>query len=227
MVESELRTLIAKLMANQALRRDDALVVRALTDESFRQELEQRLKGSGLKFLENPYCDYVCLVLDREMEQPVMGSGDAWLSNTVGLGRDGVALLMVLWALIILPKRQRQIERKTVDEDQEELFAEEKPLEKGSTVSAPISRNALIADFGDLLGKKTRIDGNLSLLARSGFIVRQREMIYEGPLLDLVLDYNQLAERVLDGALQDLLGQNLTETLNAENAERLEEDLDV
>ncbi len=226
-METELRTLTARLMANQALRRDDALVVRALTDEAFRQELEQRLKMSGLKFLENPYCDHVCLVLDRDMEQPVMGSGDAWLSNTLGLGRDGIALLMVLWALIILPKRQRQIERKTVDENQDELFADEKPLETGSSVSAPVSRNALIADFGELLGRKTRIDGNLSLLARNGFIVRQREMIYEGPLLDLVLDYNQLAERVLGGALQDLLGRDLAVSLNTEEANPDEEDLDV
>lgn len=226
-MESEIRTLIAKLMAHQALRRDDPLVVRALTDESFRHELELRLKASGMNFLENPYCEFVCLVLASEMEQPVMGGSDAWLSNTVGLGRDGVALLMVLWSLIILPKRQRQIERKVVDEDQDEMFAEDKPLEKGSEVSAPVSRNALIADFGELLGKKTRIDGNLSILARHGFIVRQRELIHEGPLLDLALDYNQLAERVLGGALHDLLGQNLGETLTADKAESFEVDQDV
>lgn len=212
-METEVRTLIAKLMAQQALRRDEPLVSRALTDEAFRQELELRLKGCGLNFLENPYCEFVCLVLDRDMEQPVMGGGDAWFSNTSGMGRDCVALLIVIWALIILPKRQRQIERREVDEEQTEMFNSEKPLAKGKEVSAPLSRNALIADFGDMLGKKTRIDGNLSLLARHGFIVRQREMIFEGPLLDLVLDYNQLAERILEGALHDLLGRNLHQTL--------------
>lgn len=226
-MESEIRTLIAKLMALQAMRRDDPLVVRALTDEGFRQELELRLKGSGLDFLENPYCEYVCLALSRDQEQPVMGGGDAWLSNTVGLGRDGVALLMVLWALIILPKRQRQIERKEVDADQEELFAEDKPLERGRQVSAPISFNALISDFGDLLGKRTRMAANLGTLARYGFIVRQKEMIHEGPLLDLALDYNQLAERVLGGALQDLLGKNLEESLNENDESDQEEGLDV
>lgn len=217
-MEIEVRTLIAKLMAQQALRRDEPLVSRALTDEAFRQELELRLKACGLNFLENPYCEHVCLVLEREMEQPIMGGGDAWISNTSGMGRDCVALLMVIWALIILPKRQRQLERKVVNEDQAEMFNSDKPLAKGKEVSAPLSRTALIADFGDLLGKKTRIDGNLSLLARQGFILRQREMIHEGPLLDLVLDYNQLAERILDGALHELLGRNLQETLAADDA---------
>ena len=117
-----------------------------------------------------------------------------------------------------MPKRQRQIERKEWGENQEqaELFAEEKPLETGRKVSAPVSRNALIADFGDKLGKATRVRMNLGTLARLGFIIQRQEEIYEGPLLDLLLDYQQLAGRVLDGALHDLLGRHLSEVLPPE-----------
>jgi hypothetical protein len=149
------------------------------------------------------------------MEQAVLGEQETWVYNTMNLDRSAVALLMVLWALIILPKRQRQIERKKLDDNQgqQEMFADEKPLETGRSVSAPISRTALIADFGVKLGKATKIKMNLGVLARLGFIVQRQEEIYEGPLLDLLLDYSLLASRVLDGALYDLLGRRLDEVV--------------
>lgn len=162
------------------------------------------------------------------MEQPVMGDREEWLSNTMNLDRGTIALLVVLWALIVLPKRQRQIERREVGDNQgqSELFAEEKPLETGRSVSAPVNRNALIADFGDRLGKATKVKANLGTLARLGFIIQRQEEIYEGPLLDLLFDYHQLAGRVLDGALHDLLGRRLSEVLlPSHSAEHEEEEM--
>ncbi|HOO49687.1 MAG TPA: hypothetical protein PLK94_00200 [Alphaproteobacteria bacterium] len=214
-MDKEVRQLVAKLLAHQHLSRQDKLVKKALTDEIFRQDLDSRLQSCGLKFLDNPYAGHVALVLDQDMEQAVLGEQETWLSNTMNLDRSAVSLLMVIWALIILPKRQRQIERKELGEAQEqnELFADEKPIETGRGVSAPINRNALIADFGDKLGKTTKIKMNLGMLARLGFIMQRQDEIHEGPLLDLLLDYNQLAGRVLDGALHDLLGRHLREVL--------------
>ena len=224
-MEKEVRTLIARLLASQYLPRQDRLVIKALTDELFRQDLESRLHACGLTFVESPYAGYVTVALDRDMEQPVLGEQETWLSNTLNLDRSAIALLMILWALIILPKRQRQVERQELGEAQEqtEMFADEKPLETGRKVSLPISRNALIADFGEKLGKATKIKMNLGTLARHGFIIQRQEEIYEGPLLDLLLDYNQLAGRVLDGALFDLLGRRLGEVLfSAEPEESVE-----
>ena len=210
-MEKQIRELVARLLANQHLPRQDKLVKKALTDESFRQDLDSRLRACGLKFLDNPYAGHVTLALARDMEQAVLGEHDTWLSNTMNLDRSAIALLMVIWSLIILPKRQRQIERKELGEaeEQTELFAQQKPLETGRSVSAPISRSALIADFGDKLGKATKIKVNLGTLTRLGFIVQRQEEIHEGPLLDLVLDYHQLAGRVIDGAMFDLLGRHL------------------
>jgi len=231
-MEKDVRILVAKLLANQHLPRQDKLVRKALTDELFRQELDSRLHACGLKFLDNPYAGHVALVLDRDMEQAVLGEQETWLSNTMNLDRSAIALLMVLWALIILPKRQRQIERKELGEAEEqgEMFADEKRLETGRSVSAPISRKALIADFGEKLGKATKIKMNLGALARLGFIIQRQEEIYEGPLLDLVLDYSQLAGRVLDGALSDLLGRHLGDVIPAtypDDGEEEEEQADV
>src|SRR5690606_2620864 len=85
------------------------------------------------------------------------------------------------------------------------MFAAGKPLPSARSVSPPVSYRALLADFGNQLGKKTRLDANLKLLERHGFIERKGDDIGEGPLLDLLLDYDTLAPRVLDGALSDVL----------------------
>jgi hypothetical protein len=65
----------------------------------------------------------------------------------------------------------------------------------------PLSERTLIADFADKLGGKTRISFNLGILARHGFILRRRERVHEGPLLDLAFDYERIAGRIMGGAL--------------------------
>ena len=77
-----------------------------------------------------------------------------------------------------------------------------------ASVSPTLSYRSLLADFGNQLGKKLRLDANLKLLERNGFIIRRGEDIAEGPLLDLQLDYDTLAPRILDGALADVLARS-------------------
>jgi hypothetical protein len=45
----------------------------------------------------------------------------------------------------------------------------------------------------------------LGTLARLGFIERRNKAIFEGPLLDLAFDYAELAPRILQGALAEVL----------------------
>lgn len=208
-MERELQTLVARLAAHRVLPRKDALVRKALTDELFYQALCDRLAACGLELVEHPYADHVALRVKREFEQPVFGGDDTWLSNNLDLKRDQIALLVVLWALLILPKRQRQIERQTEADRarQGEMFASEKPMPTSAEVAISIAEATLLADFGDKLGGRTRIRNfGLPVLSRLGFIERRDGRISEGPLLDLVLDYNRMASRVLDGTLAELFG---------------------
>jgi hypothetical protein len=212
-LERDVEILIARLMANRFVPREDALAQRALTDESFRHEVETRLRGCGLELLDNPYASHITVGLKRDMHHAVFATEENWLSNNLGLDRSAVALLVVLWALIILPKRQRQLERRAVEENaaQAEMFAEQKPLLRGEEVAFGVSERALLADFGEKLGKATRVNINLGLLSRLGFIVRKKGEICEGPLLDLVMDYNRLAGRIFDGALADMFAAPRTD----------------
>jgi hypothetical protein len=145
----------------------------------------------------------------RPAEVAVFGETGLNANNNLDLPRDGVALLMVLWSLIILPKRQRQVARaEAQDEGQGEMFAGDKPVPAAASVAPTLSYQSLLADFGPQLGKKLRLDANLKLLERHGFITRRKEDIAEGPLLDLLLDYDTLAPRILEGALGDVLARS-------------------
>jgi len=201
-----LSILCARLMAHRFIPRNDPLARRALVDQDFRHSLDGRLAEVGLTLLENPYAEYIAVALNQDLEAFVFGDGDTWLSNNMGLPRDAIALLVVLWALIILPKRERQIARAEKDrEGQADMFGAEKPMPQGEDVSVGIPEDALYADFRDKLGGKTRMNTNLGQLARLGFIERRNKVIAEGPLLDLMLDYATLAPRVIEGALGEVL----------------------
>jgi len=219
--------LIAQLLTHQTLSRENKLVKRALTDEVFRLDLDNRLAACGMKFLDNVYADNVTLALTREIEPKIFGAREVWQNNNMGLARDGVALLVVLWAMIILPKRERQEAHQHALEDQEDMFGKDKPLPRAEDASMGISYRALLADFGDKLGKKTRMDMNLGQLNKLGFIERRGDMILEGPLLDLMMDTDTLRDRIINGALADIFGKVMPKSLRQKKDEDEEAQEDV
>ncbi len=208
----EAQVLIARLIAGRWVPRADALSRRALVDEDFRAEIERRLAACGLRLLDNPYATHIALGLASTAEEPVLAREGKWLSSNLGLARDCVALLVVLWALLILPKRERQVTRRdNTQTQQNDMFGLEKSIPTGSDVEGNLPERTLIADFGKQLGGKTRIGFNLGILSRHGFIERHQGVIHEGPMLDLALDHTVLAPRILDGALAELLAARVTE----------------
>jgi len=208
---------IARLLAQRWLPKSDTEVRRLLIDESFRQDIEHRLAAVGLRLLDNPFAAHVAVGLAATAENPVFGRGDAWLSNNAGLNRDGVALLILLWALIILPKRERQLSREaTTDEGQTDLFGNQQATPLRDDAARGVPENVLLEDYGKLLGGKARLQFLLPMLSRLGFIERRNKVLHEGPLLDLAFDYAELAPRILDGALADVLA-----AVNGKNAAKM------
>jgi hypothetical protein len=206
-MEHELKSLTARLLANRWLPRNDRLVRRALVDEAFRNDLDQRLAAVGLQLQDNPYASHVAAALIPDVMEPVFGAKREYAASNLGLNRDEVALLVVIWALIILPKRERQVTRKELANDgQSDMFGADKPVAHGDSVSAGISEASLIADFGPMLGGRNKVKAfMLGKLARLGFIERRTGIITEGPLLDVALDYRVLADRIIHGTLADVL----------------------
>lgn len=201
--------LAAELLARRWLPRQHPRVKRALIDADVWQAVQDRLAQVGLKLVDNIHADHVSVALLRGAEGAVFGEGGLDGSNNIDLPRDAVSLLVVLWSLIVLPKRERQAARAAAVETdgQDEMFRTDKPLPSAASVSPVVSYKALLADFGNQLGKKMRMDNNLRRLELHGFITRRGDDIAEGPLLDLLLDYDTLAPRILDGALGDVLAR--------------------
>jgi len=201
--------LAAELLARRWLPRQHPRVRRALVDAELWQAVQDRLAQVGLRLVDNIHADYVAVALLRGAEAAVFGESGLDANNNAELPRDGVSLLVVLWSLIVLPKRERQAARAASAEgdDQAELFKAERPMPSAAAVSPTVSYKALLADFGAQLGRKTRLDANLRRLETQGFIVRRGDDIAEGPLLDLLLDYDTMAPRILDGALGSVLAR--------------------
>ena len=206
------QVLIARLITERWVPRADTLSRRVLVDEDFRGEIERRLAACGLRLLDNPYATHIALGLAAAVEEPVLARDGQWLSSNLGLARDCVSLLVVLWALLILPKRERQVSRRDNTETQQnDMFGLEKSIPTGGDVEGRLPERTLVADFGKQLGGKTRIGFNLGILSRHGFIERRQGVIHEGPLLDLALDHSVLAPRILDGALAELFASRVAE----------------
>lgn len=206
MMDQAIQVLVARLLTHRYIERTDPVVKRVLIDPIFREAVEARLSEVGLVLLENPYAQYIAVALKKELEEFVFAEDDGWLSNNMGLPRDAIALLVILWALIILPKRERQIARNEAEAvEQIDMFGAEEKEAAATEISPSISEEALYADFGRELGGKMRFATNLGHLTRLGFISRRNKVIQEGPLLDLMLDYATLAPRIIEGALKQVL----------------------
>lgn len=201
--------LIARLLALRYLPREDLEIRRLLVDASFRDEVETRLAASGLRLLAQPFAAHIAVALAREHEAAVFEQNDAWQASNIGLPKDAAALLVIVWALIILPKRERQLASEATQPDtQNELFETVKLTPAAHEASRGIPENVLLEDYGKLLGGKARLQQfALPQLSRLGFIERRNKVIHEGPLLDLAFDYAEFAPRILEGALSDLLKQ--------------------
>ena len=205
----EAAQLAAQLLARRWLPRTHPLVKRALIEAELWAAVGERLAAVGLRLVDNVYADHISVAMLRPAEVAVFGETGLAANNNLDLPRDGVALLIVLWSLIILPKRQRQVARvDAIDPGQGEMFATQKPLPAAESVAPLVSYKSLLADFGKQLGGQLRINTHLKLLKDHGFITRKGEDIAEGPLLDLLLDYDLLAPRILDGALADVLARS-------------------
>jgi hypothetical protein len=201
--------LAAELLARRWLPRQHPKVRRALVDADLWAATQDRLAQVGLRLIDNLYADHVSVALLRPAESAVFGEAGLNSHNNIDLPRDAVSLLVVLWALIILPKRERQVNRQKLGDDgQGDMFSKDAPVERGDAVSSPIVEASLLADFANTLGHKTYVQGKLlSRLAQLGFIERKAGMIHEGPLLDVLLDYRTLADRIVHGTLGEVLAQ--------------------
>lgn len=194
----------AKLISRKVLPKGE--VKELFRDENLRAEVEELLKAVGLELATHIYTDQVAVKVCKSVETAVFEDGNGgYLTTNLHLSRGAVTLLVILWAKLILPKRQMQIERKSLDPaDQISFLKERKSIPQREL--AQLKEEALLADFGEKLGGKTKFSTYLGELSRNGFICKREKIITEGPLLDTLIDYGILAPRVIEGCLSEVVG---------------------
>ena len=124
-----------------------------------------------------------------------------WATNA-RVPRGAVALLVILWAKLVLPKRIASTEAALLRQNPDQPADPNAPVENGP-ISLP--RDALYAEFGRKFGK-TAFARYLGQLKTSGFIREDRRgNLTEGPVLDLLVDGVQMAQKLRDSVLWDVL----------------------
>lgn len=194
-----------------------------LLDDELRAVVARRLDGVGLQLVESFTSDWFAVRLKRTIESDIAFD---WATNT-RLPRGAVALLVILWARLVLPKRidasevalQKQLQaaqaaklaaaQAALVASGGEDVAVEPPARPATPVAATgpvlLHRDTLYAEFGRKFGK-TAFARYLGQLKSAGFVAEDRQgRLREGPLLDLLVDGVEMAQKLRDSVLWDLL----------------------
>lgn len=196
------RRITCQLIAKRFLPRKELREI--FLDADLLGRVQESLESVGLELAEHIYADYVSVKVGQACEKDVFCTDKGYNASN-NLSRGALSLLTIIWAKIILPKRQMQIERRDpADDGQELLFRRPKPIPSGEEL-VKLEEKALFADFGVKLGGKNMFYRYLSELSKSDFIIRKDGKILEGPLLDVIIDYGTFAPRIIEGALGEML----------------------
>ncbi len=187
-----------------------------LLDDDLRAMVGRRLGMVGLELVESFTSDYFAARLKRAIEGDIAFD---WATNA-RLPRGAVALLVVLWAKLVLPKRLDPADHLAPAPIADGTgAAASAPAEPGPAPS--ISRDQLYAEFGRKFGK-TAFARYVGQLKSAGFVREDRAgNLREGPLLDLLIDGVQMAQKLRDSVLWDVLDKGVADV--AEGADEASE----
>lgn len=194
--EERVREVCSLLIANGYASSDEFRDL--LYDEALRERVERRLRSVGLSLVHNLYSQYWGVVLSPET---AADERLEWSSN-FGLERGALALLLILWCKLVLPKRIAQRERQPDDGTVAPLFPE---VERPPNPRVSITREQILAEFGQLLGGVTMTSKYIAQLSRARLIKTHGGVIEEGPLLSLVVDEAALGDEIRREVLLSVL----------------------
>jgi len=166
------------------LLREGSVPRAALPDLDFpdvRHEVERRLGGVGLVLATSVFSEHVGIRLSPEITADT--AFDA--ATNLGLRSDACALMVILWARLVLQKRTAAETRELPG--QSALFTREQAAAARS-FRPRVRLEALVREFRPVLGGRSRIQSLVTQLRRLGFLAGYGEQIEAGPLLELAID---------------------------------------
>ncbi len=175
-----------------------------------RREVERRLEAVGLVLATSAYSEHVGIRLSPEVTAD--SAFDA--ASNLGLRSDACALLVILWARLVLQKRTAADTRELPG--QGALFTGEQAAAARS-YRPSVRLEALVREFRAVLGGRSRIQSLVTQLRRLHFLAGHGEVIEAGPLLELGID----GERMIGFIRREVLAKLVEER---EGAAAVEED---
>ena len=165
-----------------------------------RREVERRLETVGLVLATSAYSEHVGIRLSPEVTAD--SAFDA--ASNLGLRADACALLVILWARLVLQKRTAADTRELPG--QEALFAGER-ASAARSFRPSVRLEALAREFRAVLGGRSHIQRLVTQLRRLHFLAGHGEVIEAGPLLELGID----GERMVGFIRREVLARLLAE----------------
>jgi hypothetical protein len=170
----------------------------ALDHPDVRSEVERRLAGVGLTLATSAYSEHVGIRLAPE----VIGDRAFDAATNLGLKSDACALVVILWARLVLQKRTAQSSRDTPG--QSELLAEHR-ADAAKQFTPSVRLPALVHEFGHVLGSETHVRSLLTQLRKLGFAAGRGDVVEAGPLLELGVDGDRMVSFIRREVLAKLL----------------------
>lgn len=184
--------------------------------------VRDRLQDVGMELVMNSYSDFYAVKLTRDSQDTIEES------NNLSLKSNEVAMLVILWSKLILPKRtqaqkaldealakkkaaienqeqeQEQDQQEEIPTIQQDFFQEQKKPRKKKKKDPNriyVELSELYAEFGKQFGSKTSFKSTVSRLSNLKFIHMHNEIITEGVFLDLLIDGQQMGNEIKKSAL--------------------------
>lgn len=174
-----------------------------------RRDVEERLAAVGLVLATSTYSDHVGLRLSPDV------TGDAAFdaASNLGLRSDACALLVILWARLVLQKRTAADTREIPG--QAELLTADR-AGAARRFQPRVRLETLAREFRSVLGGRSHIQRLVSQLRRLRFLAGHGDIIEAGPLLELGVD----GERMVSFLRREVLTRLLEEREQTATRER-------
>lgn len=178
---------------------------KGLMNPVHREEAERRLQAVGLTLAWSPYSRYYGLALADTVDRPER------ITNMNELDRNALALLVIMWARLVLPQRLAEEGR------------------EGGVSEPVVAFDAVCAEFGKKLGGPRRFEMYVGQLKRLGFLdYTRKDEIKAGPFLDLLGDSNKLASYLRQSTLAKVISELPTvDGTDDDSADESEETIDA
>jgi len=169
-------------------------------DDELVADIRRRLQSTGTDLVTTVQSPYYAVRFQPEIQQ------DWDESNNLGLRSNEIAMLVILWSKLILPKRAMSEGKinNALDKLQETVEEQDSSQNKDITPEEEqiyVKITELWAEFGENFGSKTTFRAILSRLNNLQFIRLHNEVVTEGNFLDLLINSQEMAKEIKRSAL--------------------------